>query len=321
MNSKYFDIAIKIAKLIVVISFLWSITEFLAVNTKVVPIESIISFLNTPMIINNNGNYQFFYQTEGYLPRTYGVIADVSISGVFYLIGLMAFVPESIQKSHIKNTMFILIGIIAILTSTSKTALLLLAVILPFGVLIESRKSKYVIFLNLLLISGILITYKNSMTFKNMIDEMIFKAIPFYLDQLNSFFSDASLFEILFGRGYDFTEEELLLLGLQNEVDTTIIHWGSELFMVNIFIMWGIIGFVMYSVTFIFYPMILFYRSKSALIKGTSLSVIVAGLSSVHYNAIFHSGIDIIVCLFLACMSYMYYKAKPHILRIDGVAY
>ncbi|KJU81315.1 membrane protein [Candidatus Magnetobacterium bavaricum] len=310
INSKYFDIAIKIAKLIVVISFLWSITESLAVNTKIIPIASITSFLRTSIILENDALYQVSHKGENYLPRTYGVIADVSLSGVFYLIGLMAFAPESIQKNKTKDTMFILLGITAILTSTSKTALFLLFVISPFMLSIKSRKSKYFKILILLLACATFMLYNKTIAFRGMVDATIFTAVPVYIEQLQSDISNASLFEILFGRGYDVKREELLLLGLQGTVDENF-NWGNDLLFVNILMMWGIIGFVMYATIFIFYPLVLFYKAKSTFIKGTSLSVIVAGLSSVHNNAIFHSGIDIIVCLFLACMSYAYYKDKP----------
>ena len=309
MDSKYFCITVKLIKSVIVLSFVWAIAEAILINTKIIPIQSIILFLETSVPLGQP-LYQISHNGVNYLPRTYGILADTSVSGIFYLIGFMAFMPESLNKLNNKNKLFILLGIIAIFVSFSKTALFLLIIILSFVTLTNKKNKIYLMAFNLLLICTVLITYNYHTEFKNMIDTMLFKWVPVYIERLQYFLLNASVMNLLFGSGYDVQKESLILLGLLNSTDITIVPLGSELFFVSIFIMWGFIGFIVYLLFFFFYPLLFYFKNKDILIKGMSMAVISGGLSSVHYNAIFHTGVDILVCLFAACLSYRYHYLK-----------
>lgn len=277
-------------RIIILLAFVWSITEYLLVNLGLVSIGTIQSVFLVSKLGANRSSY-------GEIVRGFGPLGDVLLSGVFYVIGLAAFFPLMIRK---KKYWFLFLGITAVVISLAKTAWLLLLIIFAImGISSISNKKRFIYFFTLLVAScGLWFLYQNNLTIKGSIDATLIIKLPIYWSSLTSAFNGANVLHWLFGFGYETVEA---VRGMtQPELSLTV---GNEIFFIALFKQFGVIGLFLYIWLFIAIPIRIFFRDDDLLVKGAALAVVISGLSSLHYNAIFFNGPNILTCFLLAYIS------------------
>jgi hypothetical protein len=141
---------LKTVKLIILISFLWTVGEFLLTSFGVVSPKTITAFLSKTILTPQIYTYGSF--PEAYLIRGYGLMADVHFSGVFNVIGLIIFIPQILDRWNVKDKLFVLLGISGVIYSLSKTAWVLLFFVLLTMLLYQKNKRYLVIMLLVLAI-------------------------------------------------------------------------------------------------------------------------------------------------------------------------
>jgi len=302
------------------VSFIWSIGEFILVNADIISPKTITTFLSKA--ITNPEVYPY----GSVIIRGYGVMADVISSGVFYIIGLTVFLPVMIYRQDLKAKLFVFLGISGVVYSLSKTAWALLFFVLLMMLLYHKNKRKLLIMflivavLEVCSLSGI---YAIKTTVSNTSINRYFIFLTGVLkDNVNAFFSiavyryinhlfdflDGSITAILFGHGYDISFKESKLFNIKN-IDEFSWSIGVGIFFVTLLRQLGIIGILLYFLIFIILPLVIYFKNNNSLIiNGIALSIVVAGLSSIHSNSIFRSGINVLVCFLLASLSVMYYE-------------
>lgn len=302
-----FHYTLKAVKIIFAVSFIWAISEFILINARIIPVEAVSSFLERGMTGAGSSNYS---NLGGYFTiiRGYGIIAHVVNSGIFCVIGLTIFLPIMLERWNFNARLYMFLGIAAVVCSFGKTAWLLLLFVF-FTMLIGQKKRRF-FFATLLLSSVALLSYMylNFPNFRGTIDPTINKVSTVCLTSLHDF-SNASLIKKVFGFGYEVHSGDIATFGLSkgSEFSLTV---GSEVFLVALFRQWGALGIILYLTIFIIMPITVFFKSRDFLVSGMALAIVVAGLSSVHYNAIFKSGVNIITCLLLAGLSVLHYDSK-----------
>lgn len=294
---------LKTLKITFAIAFIWTIVEFILINTNIVSAEAISSFLakgtdgcGVSVYSNFLGRYDIL--------RGYGIIAHVVNAGVFCVIGLVLFLPILLERWNFEACHYIFLGIAAVVCSFGKTAWLLLLFVLWTVALCYKSKKCFLPILMLLSVVILSLIYMALPSVESTTDILSTVYLASLQDLLN-----ASLIEKVFGFGYEVHPGDMVTFGINggNQFSLTV---GNEVFLVALFRQWGALGIILYLTIFIIMPITVFLKSRDFLVSGMALAIVVAGLSSVHYNAIFKSGVNIITCLLLAGLSVLHYDSK-----------
>lgn len=311
--------SLKAMKIIFYAAFIWAIVEFIMINTGVVSVDSISNFLETSVVGSGVAEYAGFIGGID-LKRGYGIIGHVVNAGVLYVAGFTAFAAYMAKKIYFEPIyiVYFTIGLIAIVLSLSKTAWALLLIVF-FSWFLAFRKRRFL--LGALMFSAfaaVVALFLGSQTFRNSIGATIVKVLDSYWPQIVNYFQSSWPVKLL-GCGYEIQEGDIETFNV-GDVGGASMSVGNEIFFMALLKQWGIIGLFVYSLIFLVGPFKVFMKDINPLIKGIALAIIVFGLSSFHYNAIFRGGFNIVNVFFLACLSVLHFDAPDDVLKnIDGL--
>jgi len=285
--------------------FAFTILEFVLVHFDIISPNAIASFLE-----RGSGTLTTYSYSAGdyVFHRGFGVAASILLNGVMCVVGLAIIMfTESGGKRSISGKLMLFAGVIAVIISGAKTAWLLLFVIfVMMGMFTKSSSRSRLIYFSIVLILSVSFysIYVNVGGISRSIDATIFRAIPAYYYSLIGFIDSSSFSQILFGGGYSIHEGAFKNYGIDISNAKALIV-GNEVFFVALFKQFGIIGMLFYVVGFIYIPLLIFInKANNPSVRGVALAVLIAGISSIHYNAIFRNGVNILVVFGLAYISY-----------------
>tara|TARA_B110000008_G_scaffold66848_1_gene67475 strand:- start:395 stop:976 length:582 start_codon:yes stop_codon:yes gene_type:complete len=168
-----------------------------------------------------------------------------------------------------------------------------------------TKSSRLIYFLIALILSVFFyILYFNQESLRGSTDATIFHWLPIYYSSLIDFIDSASFSQIVFGGGYSIHGEAFKNYGI-NLSNPKALMVGNEVFFIALFKQFGIIGMLFYVVGFMYIPLLIFInKANNPSVRGVALAILIAGISSIHYNAIFRNGVNILVVFGLAYISY-----------------
>jgi hypothetical protein len=305
MSQSYLDYMPRLLKFtykMIAFIFIWTILEFLLTSFGAITTKEISVFLERGSGVLSTSSYNL--SGLGTFHRGFGITASILLNGILCVTGLaMLMITESSVKQNISRKLLLFAGFVAVFVSGAKTAWLLLLIILAMLVLFNRNRWLYfsialfmcIVFFNV---------YINFESIRGSIDGTIIRTIPKYYFSLVKFIGDSSIFQILFGGGYSIHANALALYNIEisNKGSLSV---GNEVFIIALFKQFGVIGMLFYFVGFIYMPLMVFKDKYSGnIVRGLCLGVLIAGISSIHYNAIFRSGVNILVVFSLAYISY-----------------
>lgn len=282
--------------------FAFTILEFVLVHFDIISSNAIASFLERGS--GTRTTYSYDIVGYGLVQRGFGVAASILLNGVMCVVGLaMIMFTESGGKRSILGKLLLFAGVIAVIISGAKTAWLLLFVI--FVMMAMFTKSSRLVYFSITLILSVSFysLYVNVSSIRGSTDATIFHWLPVYYSSLSDFIDSSSFSQILFGKGYSIHANAFQNYGviLSNQKALMV---GNEVFFSALFKQFGIIGMLFYVVGFMYIPLLIFInKANDPSVRGVALAILIAGISSIHYNAIFRNGVNILVVFGLAYIS------------------
>jgi hypothetical protein len=282
--------------------FAFTILEFVLTNFDIVSPITISSFLERGSGTLSPSSYSL--GNYGSFHRGLGVLGSILLNGVLCVVGLaMIMFINSGGNRNFSGRLLVFAGVIAVLVSGAKTAWLLLFVIFVMMALFSKSRLIYFSIVLILFVVGYIIIV-NVESIRVSTESTIFHAIPAYYYSLTGFLDSASILQILFGGGYSIHEGAFKNYSIDIS-NANALMVGNEVFFVALLKQFGIIGMLFYVVGFMYIPLLIFInKATDPSVRGVALAVLITGISSIHYNAIFRAGVNILVIFGLAYISY-----------------
>ena len=305
LSLSYFDYMprmLSFAYKVIAVVFVWTILEFLLMSLDLVTPKEIASFLERGSGVLTT--YSYNLGDFGIFHRGLGVAASALLNGVVCVTGLaMVMFSDPHDRHNVARRLLLIAGFVAVILSGAKTAwLLLLVIVMMMGIYSKSRS----LYLSIALVMSVagFVVYKNIGSISGSVDATIFKAIPLYYFSLVDFIDNATFSQVLLGGGYSIHQNAFAKYGVEI-INQNALVVGNEVFLIEIFKQFGVVFVLLYLIGFIYIPLMVSINKRiDAPVRGAALAVLIAGVSSIHYNAIFRSGVNMLVVFGLAYLSY-----------------
>jgi len=277
--------------------FSFTIAEFILVSLGFVSSTDISSFISNGLGSDRTSSY---VSGNYIINRGFGASGSIVIGGILNVVCLAFIFPSSAfsYKKRVYDKLLLIMGCTSVVLSMSKTAWLLLMITIVM-MSIKLKSKLWTLLIASMFIFLIIYSYLTVDWLRGTINGTLVKTIPLYVMSLIELINHSSFWQLLFGWGYAVDPTGAKAIGFIYNSSTSLTV-GNEVFFVSILKQFGLIGIAIYFVGFIYMPYIAFFNKNSDFIKqGAALALLIAGLSSIHYNAIFRDGVNILACISL----------------------
>ncbi len=264
--------------------------------------------------ILRNPNEQRRGLTLGIIPRVFGITGTPNITGIYHLVllALLLFLPGLTRVTSRRASgdrrrrwgiiLAILLAVSATILSTSKTAWVILPVLLAVAVLAQRRVTFRAGMVGLIMLVLLLPLTVVSEEQQEYVVGGVEAVTDVYKTLLFDWTEDVLRESPAYGYGYNYEVEGSPYEGIT--IPSTNTPVAGDIFFAELLRMFGWIGLFLFAVVFVLVPLrIVFSHRCSHVGKGAALGVLAIGLAFIHYDPLTAPVVSTAAWYLMACMS------------------
>lgn len=257
-------------------------------------------------------------QAVGFIPRVYGIMGTPQITGVYHLIllGVLLNWPKGkmglpwlncLDRTWVRGGL-LLLTVVAIFVSTSKTAWLILPVVVGLQVVSQRRiNTRTIITIAMLVVVSALFSYflvfQDATQRERVVDQLILGTIVLKQQQVEVWTEDVLRDSPVIGYGYAYFDNSGGIFDASKLTNLNKYVTGDAYF-IEIFRMFGGSGVLLLVVVLGLLPLrILFSRRSLPEQKGAAMGVLVIALAFAHYPPLTHPLMGMAIWCLMAAMA------------------